>query len=362
MKDKKILFVYRTKRIPAYQAWRKNLGPDSLLFGFNHLKKMGYKVDFFDDAYSPLNFYHPLFYPLEHAIINKLDMGFKLDQAAYLLPKFKNYDVIVGTGDSAGLPLLALKYFGIIKQPVIFMTSGIAGALKGKANTWVGKFYKKILHKAGVFTSYSQIETDFFEKEMGIKKGKIKYMPLGTDWQYFSQKSKAKREIISAVGTELSRDYKTLFKAIEDLPIQVEVACHPDNIKNLKIPENVKIHLNITVQKVLKIYQRSILSIIPCIERYRSSGQMVLLETASAGLPVIASKIKGITGAFSFKEGKHLLYSNPQDPVDLRKKIIFLLNHPDFANNLGREASKFVKNNYTTVHLARRLAQFITRL
>src|SRR3989344_7310819 len=223
-------------------------------------------------------------------------MGFKLDQAAYLLPKFKNYDVIVGTGDSAGLPLLALKYFGIIKQPVIFMTSGIAGALKGKANTWVGKFYKKILHKAGVFTSYSQIETDFFEKEMGIKKGKIKYMPLGTDWQYFSQKSKAKREIISAVGTELSRDYKTLFKAIEDLPIQVEVACHPDNIKNLKIPENVKIHLNITVQKVLKIYQRSILSIIPCIERYRSSGQMVLLETASAGLPVIASKIKGITG------------------------------------------------------------------
>lgn len=348
--------------MPAYQAWKKNVGPDSLLFGLNHLKKMGYMVDFFDNAYSPFNLYHPLFYPLEHAIINKVGMGFKLDQAAYLYPKFKNYDIIVGTGDSAGLPLLALKYFGIIKQPIIFMTSGIAGALKGKTNTWVGKFYKKILQSADVFTSYAGVETDFFEKEMRIDKARITYMPLGTDWLYFSQKSKEKREIICAVGTELSRDYKTLFKAVEKLPVIVEIACHPNNIKGLKIPPNVKVNLNIPVKEVLKIYQRSLLSVIPCIERNRSSGQMVLLETASAGLPIIVSEIKGITGAFSFKDKKHLLFTKPQDSKELRKKIIFLLNNQDQANKMGSEASKFVHNNYTTFHLAKNLAGLIEKL
>lgn len=366
---KKIIFVYRTKRKQVLEDWKKGRSPDSLLFGFNHLQKMGYDVDFFDDAYSPFNLYHPLFYPFEHAIINKVGMGFKLDQAMYLLPRIKNYDVIIGTGDSAGLPLLALKYFGLIKKPIIFMTSGLAGALKGKANTWVGKFYKKILPLADVFTSYAQVEIDFFEKEMGITKGKIKYMPLATDYQYFSKPSKVSREIIRrkaplicAVGTELGRDYKTLFEAVKNLPIQVEVVCHPDNIKGLTVPSNVKIHLNIPVQEVLKIYQRSKLTIIPCYERHRSSGQMVLLETASQGLPIIASKIQGITSAFEFEDKKHLLYARPQDARDLRQKIIFLLENPGFASRLGKQASDKVRNHYTTYHLAKRLASFVESL
>ena len=62
MKNKKILFVYRTKRLPGLEAWQKRKGPDSLLFGANHLKKMGYSIDIFDYSYSLFNPYHPLFY------------------------------------------------------------------------------------------------------------------------------------------------------------------------------------------------------------------------------------------------------------------------------------------------------------
>ena len=156
---------------------------------------------------------------------------------------------ILATGDSAGLPILYLKYLHLVNKPVIFMTAGLAGAIKGKSNSWVGKLYKKILPCADVFTSYSQVEIDFFESVMGIKKGKIKYLPLATDWEYFSQKSNYKRETICAVGTELGRDYKTFFKAVKNLPVKAEVACHPDNIKGLKVPSNVKIHLNIPVSE-----------------------------------------------------------------------------------------------------------------
>jgi len=360
---KKVLYVYRTPRKAVYENWKNGKGPDSLLFGANHLEKMGYQVNFFDSAYSPLNFFHPFLYPLEHSIINVTKMGFKLDQALWLLPRLNSYDVIVGTGDSAGLPLLALKYLGLLKRPIIFMTSGLAGALKGKTNTWVGRFYKKILPMADVFTSYSQVEIDFFEKEMSIKKGKITYMPLATDYDYFSQKSqpKVKKEIICAVG-EQWRDYKTFFNAVNDLPIQAEIICHPDNIKGLEVPSNVKIYLNISVQKVLKIYQRSIISVVPCFERFRSSGQMVLLESAAAGLPIIASKIMGIATAFDFKHNKHLFFTKPEDSKDLKHKIKTLLKDQKIREKLGSSASILVENNYTTFHLAKRLANFINHL
>lgn len=356
MRSKKILFVYRTPR-------KKVNRPDSLLFGANHLKKMGYNIDFTDAAYSSFNIMHPIFYPLEHAIIKVSGMGFKIAQAAFLYPKFRNYDILIGTGDSAGLPLLAFKYFGLVTQPVIFMTAGLAGALKGIENTWVGRFYKKILPMADVFTSYSRVEIDYFERKMGIKKGKIIYMPLATDADYFSRKAHPKDgTVICAVGTEMGRDYKTLFAAVGGLPIQVEVACHPDNITGLTPPANVKISLNIPVQEVLKLYQRSIISIVPCFERFRSSGQMVLLESAAAGLPIIASKIQGLVSAFDFQDKKHLLYFHPQNPLDLRQKILFLLANPKVGTQLGRQASTLVKNNYTTYHLAKRLAEFIQNL
>src|SRR3990167_4178883 len=361
--DKKAIFIYRTKRQPVLNAWKRGKGPDSILFGFNHMKKFGISADFFDTGYSPLNIFHPVFYLLEHAIIAKIGMGFKTDQALALLPKLNKYNVIVATGDSPGLPILFLKYLKIINKPVIFMTAGLAGELKGKSNSWVGNFYKKILPMADVFTSYAQVEIDFFEKEMGIKKGKITYMPLATDYEYFSQKSqpKVKKEIICAVG-EQWRDYRTFFEAVKDLPIQAEIVCHPGNIKGLEVPSNVKIHLNVSVQEVLKIYQRSIISVVPCFERFRSSGQMVVLESAAAGLPIVASKILGITSAFTFQDKKHILFSRPHDPVNLRKKIMYAVNNKKLVKTLGQNASKKVKSLYTTKLMAKRLSKFIDSL
>ncbi|MBI3342074.1 glycosyltransferase family 4 protein [Candidatus Curtissbacteria bacterium] len=364
MKESRILFVYRTPRKHVLESWEKAKMPDSLLFGANHLIKKGYKIDFFDSSYSIFNPFHPLFYPLEHSIIHKVGMGFKIDQAIRLMPKLRDYDIIVATGDSAGLPILALKYCGVVKTPIIFMTAGLAGALKGNENSWVGKFYKKILRMPDVFTAYSQIEIDFFVKKMGIPKGKIEYMPLGTDWDYFSKKQKRKttKNVICAVGVDSGRDYGTLFRAVEDLPYEIEVACHPSNIKGLKIPNNVKVHLNAPITEVKEIFDRSLISIVPCYERFRSAGQMVILESGSAGLPVIASKIAGITSAFKFKNKKEILFFEPENADDLRNKIKLLIQKPKTAQMLGKSISQTIHRDYTTKVLARNLASYIDNL
>ena len=86
---------------------------------------------------------------------------------------------------------------------------------------------------------------------------------------------------------------------------------------------------------------------------------MVVLESTAAGLPTIASGILGIKSAFAFNDRKDLVFVKPQDPKDLREKIQILLTNIKYASKLGQDASNFVKNNYTTQNLAKRLAGFI---
>ena len=359
---KKLLFIYRTPRKNIYEDWQRGKSPDSLLFGFNHIKKMGYDVDFFDTAYTPLNIFHPIFYPFEHAIISQIGMGFKLDQALFFLPKLKKYDVIISTADSAGLPILFLKYLRLVDTPVIYMTTGLTGALNNKIDNVVTKFYKKILPMADLILAYSQVEINFFINKINIKENKIRLIHLGADWQYFSHQSKMKKNIISVIGADSGRDYKTLFEAVKNLSVKVELVCHPSNIQGLVQPKNVTVHLNIPAREVLRILKRSIITVIPCLEYYRSAGQLVLLESAAAGLPIVASKILGLTTAFNFQDRKSILYVKPRNVKDLRQKIEHLIGHSKLRVKMGKEASKLVMANYTTRRLAQDLAGFIEKL
>lgn len=359
---KKILFVYRTRRKQIFNQWQQKKGSDTLLYSANHLKNLGYDIDIFDYPYSIFNVFHPIFYPLEHGIMKSVGMGFKIDQALTLLPVMKNYDLILATGDSSGLPILALKKYGFLKKPVIYITSGLAGALRGKKDTFAYKFYKQILPEANISIAYSQVEIDFFENYMGLKKGRMKFVPLGVDYDYFSQKSNFKKNIVCAIGLDSCRDYKTFFEAIKNMNIQAEIVCYPNNIKNLSIPSNVKVHTFLSISEVRKIYQRSIVSVIPSYETFRSTGQIVFLESASAQLPVVATKIKGLTTAFNLKDKVNILYSAQQDAKDLKEKINFLLNNPHERKILGINAANLVKKNYTTKHMAKNLASIIEKI
>ncbi len=333
-----------------------------MLFGANHLRAWGYQVDFFDSAFSRFNIFHPLFYPLEHAIINETGMGFKLDQATLLLPIVNRYDVIVCTGDSAGLPFLLYKRLGLIKKPLLILSSGLAGALRSKPDSWVIKFYKKLYPYLDKLTVYSAVEMDFFLTHLSVPKNKICFIHYGTDWQFFAKKIDVKAELISAVGVDTGRDYKTFFEAVKDINVKVIVACHPNNVKGLTIPNNVTCKFLVNSKDIREIFARSKVVVVPCYERYRSAGQMVTLEAASAGRPVVVSAIKGMTTAFDLGHKKHLLYVPPENPGELKKAIFYLLNHPKQAEQMGKIASAFVKNHYTSKHLAKKITNLIESL
>ena len=354
----KILYVFRTRRGKILAEWKRGKTHDSMLFGLNHLRQMGYRADFFDYPYALFNPLHWLFYPLEHAIIGQTGMGFKLDQAVSLLPVIKNYDVIVATADVAGLPLLWLKQWGLINKPVIVLGGATAGPLQLNPKSWVVDFYKQLYAQVDVLTCYAQTEVDFFVNQMGLPRNKVKYIPYCADWDYFSKVGKLKRNLVVSAGMDASRDYITLLKAVKDLPIQIRIACRSENLAGLEIPGNVQVGFVNSYQKMRRLFQRARLVIVPLKE----AGQRVVLEAAAAKCPLIVSRVKGMTTAYEFKHGQHLIYTRPGDVVDLKTKIRYLLAHPEKSKRIGQAASKLVRQNYTSVHLAKNVAKLIGEL
>lgn len=359
MNKPKVLFVYRTPRLSILYAWKNSRGPDSMLFGFNHLRRMGYHVDFFDSGYSFLNIWHWVCILFEKFLITQVGMGFKLDQALHLLPKAPRYDVIVLTGDSAGLPFLWLKKIGLIRQPLILLSSGLAGALFTHPHTWAKKFYASIFPSADLITCYSEVEREYFIQELKLPKNKVHFVPYGTDWKFWSTPSRKKRTVVVAAGVDISRDYKTLFAAVDGLSIRVEVACHPDNIKGLSIPKNVRVRFMLPYLPLRNLFRQATLVIVPLKEVGKSAGQMVVLEAASAKAVLIVSRVRGIAEAFQLRDREHLHYVPPQNPLALRRMIQQLLRESDQRGALGVSASTFVRTHYTTKHLAKNLALFI---
>lgn len=357
-----VLFVYRTRRQPVLVGSRRGKEPDTKLFGLNHLRAMGYRVDFFDTAYSLFNPWHWLCYPWEHAILGQVGMGFKLDQALTLLLKFNHYDVVVGTGDAAGLPLAWFKSLGLIKRPLIHMSSGLTGALRTKPESWVVKFYQRILQSVDLLTCYAEVEREFFIKTLKLPAKKVRYIPYGSDWRFFAKPLKVKRSTILAAGIDLTRDYGTFFKAVQNLDIRVEVACHPDNLKGVTVPRNVEVKFLVDYLTMRRMLQRARVVVIPLKEAGRSAGQMVALEAAAAGAPMVVSRVRGITEAFDFKHNRDLLYVPPKDSGAMRQAIERLLADPQLSRSMAKAVKSFVRRRYTSKHLAQNISACIERV
>ncbi|MEJ5173572.1 MAG: glycosyltransferase family 4 protein [Hydrogenothermaceae bacterium] len=74
----------------------------------------------------------------------------------------------------------------------------------------------------------------------------------------------------------------------------------------------------------------------------RFEGQaIVALEAAAMGKPVIVSDIPELK--YVVENGFGISFKR-EDPIDLKKKILFLLEHPELIEEMGRKGIEFAKN------------------
>jgi len=355
---KKLLFLYKTPRWNVYKNWERGKGPDTILYGANHLKKLGYKVDFYDFTFSKFNPARWIFYPIFLLIRKASGLGFKMDQALCLLPIVNSYDCIISTIDTAGLPFLFLKKLKLIKKPVIYCSMDFAHRLINKKNP-LFNFYKSLLPEASLIVCYSKEEMEILKKY----NKKVVLLKVGTDTNYYKdvrgdKKINSKVKIL-AFGRDSSRDYKALIDAMEgEKDKEVTIVCSRENLNRITVPDNINIEIDLTAAKLKEEIAKSDIVVIPTLKVGRAAGQLSMLDSFASSKPTIISNIESLLKTYDLKPSRDCIIYEPGNAKDLKYKIEKLSSSPKVMAKLSANGRLIAQKNSTFL-FAKNLAKLV---
>jgi glycosyltransferase involved in cell wall biosynthesis len=161
---------------------------------------------------------------------------------------------------------------------------------------------------------------------------------------------------ILAVGRSL-RDWKTLFAAIQGLDHHVVVVASRKDMKNLKIPDNVTLFIDVSYDKYIELLKHAKFVVLPLVETQRSTGQASFLEAMGYGKPVIISKV---VGALDYVEdGINGLYYAPGNERELRSKIIRLSGDIALQKEIGLKGLESIKAKFNKECYAKEMINMV---
>lgn len=357
-----IYYLYVSPRKSQENLWRQGRYPDSTFYGQMYLRRSGNKTNYSDAAYSRLNLFHYLFWPLEKILIRATDRGFNLGQALLLWPQYRAADVVIACGDSAALPVLLLKKIGLIKCPAIYISIGLVHKLiKPTCPKWVIGFYSKLFGVAGAIVVFSQIEKNLYQTRFKIKENQVMFIPLGIDTDFFHPRQVPEEKFLLTVGRDLDRDYGFLLSIIPRLPMKTLIVTSKRNLAHLRVPNNTEVLFDIDYEELRDLYERAQLVMIPLKNNPRASGQLVFLESLAMKKAVVASDVPGITSGYKNLSSRAILVpsGNADRFVDAVNKLVASGSRRRALGGIGR---KTISNSYTSDIFARHLEELALSL
>lgn len=196
--------------------------------------------------------------------------------------------------------------------------------------------------------------------------------------------------MICAVGLEF-RDYTTLVNAVTWLDVEVKIAAasswshHTAFAGAAALPENIAVG-SYTYLPLRDLYAAARFVVVPLKDVDNQAGVTVILEAMAMGKAVIVTATRGQTDIIrdrrnggrgrverawwpGFVDEPEVadrvadlwtgLYVAPADPAELRRAIQYLLDHPEIADELGRNGRRVVETCFTLDAFTERFAAAI---
>jgi len=190
--------------------------------------------------------------------------------------------------------------------------------------------------------------------EYGVNPEKVIVISNFIDPSIFKQNSKKNKDIdVLFVGKGTRR--KGLHFLIKNAPKirgQIALVCpfiDKQYLKEIKKLKNVKIYKNIPLKKLLDVYQRSKLLVIPSLAEEQP---LVVLEAMACGLPVVATP-EGSGGVI--KNGENgFVVNNPENLADY---INLLLEDIELSSRMSKCCIKTIEGNYTSNKIVKKYLQ-----
>jgi glycosyltransferase involved in cell wall biosynthesis len=186
---------------------------------------------------------------------------------------------------------------------------------------------------------------------LGAPPEKVKLIHYSIDQCFFSPRLDVEQRsnVILSLGELRSRDYDSLFKAVKDLPLTLEVAGfghwyarEKRSPLKMSIPENVRMLKHLSQGELRNHYASSQFVVIPVRNLVYSAGATTSMEAGSMARAVVAFRSKGISDYII--DGETGILVEPGNVEALQHAIQYLLAHPSEAKRLGENARQRVLN------------------
>lgn len=219
---------------------------------------------------------------------------------------------------------------------------------------WKRKLRRIAFRKIAQLIVFSSGERQLYSQELELPLERVHFVPFHTN-VLEPHRTEAGRYGFAA-GRSL-RDYRTLFQAVEGLEFPFVVVADHASVANLSKPTNVELHCDIPRARYLELLEGCAFVVVPLKADYRSTGQVVVLEAASLGKPVIASDVVGVRDYIA--DGVDGLLVEPANPEALRQRMEQMIGDPSLGQRLAEAALRRVNEQHTFAIFAGRCLDVI---
>ena len=206
-----------------------------------------------------------------------------------------------------------------------------------------------------------------------VNRNKIRVIPTPIDLEKFKEcnerkvkklklKNKNYKTIINVgLRDPWSKDYSTLFKAISLVYEKYRNLVFCQIGAGFYLKEKIKGDENLILTSIGETKQKELIDYYHASDIYVSSScsesfGKVLIEAMACGLPIIATATTGSKEIIEDEENGFLVPIG--DSQALAKKILFLLNNPERAEQMGKKGQQMVKKRFDQQKIIKQMIKF----
>ncbi|WP_137126148.1 glycosyltransferase family 4 protein [Roseomonas sp. HF4] len=282
----------------------------------------------------------------------------RLGLAALVLERAHGFDAILASGEDIGIPLALLSLTRRSRIPIHMMFHG--HHLESRKLRLLAPVLRRLGHVH--FHCLSESLRARTQSVLGIPDARCHATGYGVDTHYFAGAPFAHDGPIASAGAA-NRDYTTLAAATRELPVDLRIAADSTWVPvaaagvPTQWPANVEIRSYGDYAGLRELYRRARFVVVPLHPARHACGYAVIAEAMAMSRAVVATRtevppdflVPGITG----------LFTQPHDVKGLRSTIRHLLDHPEAAAAMGRNARAGIEASHSLEGYCDRLEKLV---
>lgn len=265
-------------------------------------------------------------------------------------------DVIFCTGEDIGIPISACCGNRADRPKIAMFIHNLdrpRGVLSAKLFD--------LGHRVDLFITNAPAQARFLQQRLGIPTSRIFLLTEHIDTQFFvpgKPNCQTAKPVIASVGLE-NRDYRTIARATQDLPVDVRISGFSRDAKVLAraFPKVMPANMSRKFYpwpELRQLYWNADLVIVSLVENKFCAGLTAILEAIACAKPLIITHTQGLSGYL--QQIAPVCVVDPGDVMGMQQAILRVLSNLDHEQELARQRRVKLLQQHTMEHYIDTLA------